>query len=145
MNTSQTEVKLRTTINAPIESVWATIRTFDGIEKYLSVVSSSHLETDGNQTKRICNVQFGSEQTAEIVERLDFVDDTNRSLGYTIIEAPEPFKDAIGAITLGELSKNQCVIEFSGLLKGENNSEIKKMLEGIYSMMADGLKKLHER
>lgn len=47
-------------------------------------------------------------------------------------------------ITVNKLSGNQCEIEFSGKFKGENNLEVKKMAEKIYSMMADGMKKLHE-
>lgn len=76
--------------------------------------------------------------------RLDFVDEQKHSIGYAIIEAPEPFKDATMIITVNKLSGNQCEIEFSGKFKGKNNLEVKKMAENIYSMMADGLKKLHE-
>ncbi len=131
-------------INAPLDSVWTTIKTFDRVERYLSVVSNSQVKEENNITKRVCNVQLNSNQKATLVERLDFVDDLRHSLGYTIIEAPEPFKDAVGTISLSETSDHECQIEFLGKFIGDNNKQAKSMAENIYSMMADGLKRLHE-
>ncbi|CDI06032.1 hypothetical protein NITUZ_40198 [Candidatus Nitrosotenuis uzonensis] len=48
-----------------------------------------------------------------MADRLDFVDDLRHSLGYTIIEASEPFKDAAGTISLSETSAH----EFHRLLR----------------------------
>lgn len=144
MNDKLTKANLKSMINAPLESVWPTIRAFDGIDKYLPIVNSCHLETHNDKTNRICNVQMGPNQTVNLVERLNFVDDTKHAIGFTIIEGPEIFKDLTEIITVSALSKNKCDIDFSATFKGENNVEVKKIIEEIYVMIVDGLKKLHE-
>ena len=145
MNSNLTKADLESIINAPLESVWPTIRAFDGVEKYLSMVNSCHLETSNGQTNRVCSVQMGPNQTAKFVERLDFVDDIKHSIGYTVTEGPDLFKNATGIITISALSQNKCEINFSGTLNGQNNYEAKKIAEEIYAMILDGLKKLHEK
>lgn len=145
MNNNLTKANLKSTINAPLESVWPTIRAFDGVDKYLPMVNSCRLEINGNQTNRVCSVQMGHSQAAKFVERLDFVDDSKHSIGYTVTEGPEIFENATGIITISPLSKDRCEIDFSGTFKGENNHKVKKMAEEIYAMILEGLKKLHEK
>ncbi|TBR23130.1 MAG: SRPBCC family protein [Candidatus Nitrosotenuis sp.] len=145
MNNNLTKASLKSTINAPLEAVWPIIRAFDGVENYLPMVSSCHLEINGNQTNRVCSVQMGPSHAAKFVERLDFVDESKHSIGYTVTEGLEIFEGSTGIITISSLSKDICEINFSGTFKGENNHEVKKMAEEIYAMILQGLKKLHER
>ena len=46
--------------------------------------------------------------------------------------------------SLSETSAHECQIDFLGTFIGDNNQQAKIMVENIYSMMVDGLKKLHE-
>ena len=145
MNHNLTSANLKSTINAPLELVWPTIKRFDGVEKYLPMVNSCHLKIINGQTNRVCSVQMSPDQAAKFVEKLDFVDESKHAIGYTVTEGPEIFKDATGIITLSALSKDRCEIDFSGTFRGENNQQAKKMAEEIYAMILDGLKKMHEK
>ncbi|CAE6496092.1 MAG: hypothetical protein QXE84_05565 [Candidatus Nitrosotenuis sp.] len=45
---------------------------------------------------------------------------------------------------MSETSSHEYQIDSLGTFIGDNNRQAKIMTENIYSMMADGLKKLHE-
>lgn len=77
-------------INAPPAKIWEIIRSFDNVERYIPMVLTS--EINGNYTgcERRCNLRLGPDQTANLVERLDSIDDNTRTLKYSIIDAP-PF------------------------------------------------------
>lgn len=122
--------------------VWEIIRSFEGVERYIPMVIKS--ETNGNKAgcERRCAVQIGENQTANLVERLDLLDDNTRTLRYSIIDAPQPFLGLKSEVTVTNYEGKSKVI-WSGKLENSDN-QASMMLSGIYKMALDGLRKLTE-
>ena len=68
-----------TTINDSSDKLWQTLRSFDEVERYLSIVSKSVVEGNGKGSKRTCDLNLGS-QRFQTVETLEILDDSNQLL-----------------------------------------------------------------
>ncbi len=136
-------IQVKQTINAPAQKVWETIRTFENPERFVPMVKSSTVERSENSTQRTCAVQFG-EQEVKLVEQLNLVDDEHKVLEFTISEAPPPFKGMQERWQIIALSDDTSEIQISTNLENAN-PEVIQTVEGIFKMVADGLKNLHEK
>ncbi len=128
-------------ISAPADQVWASIRQFSGIENYLPMIAKSEVEGSGVGAKRTCTTGDG----AQLVERLEALDDTKRSLSYSIAEAPMPMDGYYGTMTVRDLGGGKCEVSWSSTFECPDGAAdgMEKMLEGIYAAGIDGLEKLH--
>ncbi len=137
------EVRVKKIIKAPAERVWETIRDFDGIERYLPVVSSCTVEGSGVGATRTCVMQDG----LELQERIEGLDEKRRTLQYVLTKSsrPMPFDDYLGEIAVRYVGESETQVEWSSTFraKGVPESEIAKMHESLYSQAIDGLEKLH--
>ncbi|TAK19456.1 MAG: SRPBCC family protein [Nitrosarchaeum sp.] len=129
-------------INAPPAKVWEIIRSFDGVERYIPMVLTSEINGNHAGCERRCNIRFGPNQTANLVERLDSIDDNTRTLKYSIIDAPQPFPGLKGTVKVSNREGKSEVV-WSGDLQN-SDKQASMMLSGIYKMALDGLKKLTE-
>ncbi len=127
------------TINSPTENVWKTLSALDGVEKYLPVVKSSKIQGTGTGTQRTCQVQFG-EQKGTLVEKIEKVDDQNKTLQISMEKAPAPFEGL--RINMQVKSIDDKTSEFS--VWSEVSDEQSQPMQQIFQMMAQGLKQLHE-
>lgn len=137
-----TKIEVRQTINAPAEEVWQTIRTFENPERFVPIVTNSDVQKTGNSTVRTCSVQMGN-QEAKLVEKLDKIDDEHKVLEFSVSEAPPPFAGLQNRYKITRLSDGKSEINISTELNAP--SEVTQMIEGIFQMTAEGLKKLHEK
>jgi hypothetical protein len=140
-------------VDTPANDVWNTLRAFVGNEKFNPLVTSSVLE--GSTTivavgsKRICHVSLYSGKnilrTEEVVNSLD---DTNRTMTYTVISAPEtPFEGLVNKIEVSSSSDNICEVTFTGTMGGKDDLDMeskKRILDETYHKILNGLKNLHE-
>ena len=131
-------VSEKTTINSPAENVWKTLSALDGVEKYLPVVKSSKIQESGSGAQRTCQVQFG-EQKGTLVEKIK-VDDQNKTLQISMLEAPAPFEGVRINMQVKPIDDNTS--EFS--VWSEVSDEQSQPIKQIFQMMAQGLKQLHE-
>jgi len=138
-----TKIQVKQTIDAPSEKVWETVRSFENPERFVPIVKSSIVERSGNSAQRTCAVQFG-EQEVKLVEQLNLVDDEHKVLEFTIAEAPPPFKGMQERWQIIALSDDTSEIQISTNLENAN-PEVIQTVEGIFKMVADGLKNLHEK
>jgi carbon monoxide dehydrogenase subunit G len=129
-------------INASPAKIWEIIRSFDGVERYIPMVIKSEINGNHVGCERICNIQLGPNQTANLVERLDSIDDNTRTLKYSIIDAPPPFPGLKGEVKVFDHEGKSKVV-WSGEMHNYDK-EASLMLSGIYKMALDGLKKLTE-
>jgi hypothetical protein len=80
-------------IDAPIEKVWARVRDFNGLPSWHPRMVESHIE-DGRDASEIgCVRNFKVVSGATIRERLNAFSDQDHSVGYTIIETPQPISN----------------------------------------------------
>ncbi len=133
------KVSVTTTINCPAEKVWDTIRSFEGVERYLPIVISSSVQGSGNGAERTCSVQFGDQQ-GKLVEKIDNLDDENKNLQFSIVEAPPPFQGV--QINMQVKTVDNTKSEFT--VWAELSDEQAQPIQGVFQMIADGLKKFHE-
>ncbi len=128
-------------ISAPAYQVCASIRRFSGIENYLPMIAKSEVEGSGVGAKRICTTGDG----AQLVERLEALDDTKSSLSYSIAEAPMPMDGYYSTMTVRDLGGGKCEVSWSSTFESPDGAadEMKKMMEGNYAAGIDGLEELH--
>jgi len=134
------KVFMKTTLKAPADAVWKTVRDFGAPTKYVAAISKSTLEGAGVGARRILDFQ-GS----RIVERLESLDDAKRTLTYTIVEGELPFADYLSTMQVRDLGKGRCELAWSCTFEpiGAPEADCKGIIEGVYSAGFAGLKKLH--
>lgn len=131
----------KTTINVSSENVWNHLKTLEGVEQYLPIVTKSEVKGSGIGTTRTCDIQM-EDQKFQINEILLKLDDSQKEMTIVIDDGPPPMKD----------------LKFDFSVKGdENTSEItisnesnqtpesQQMIKGMLNMICAGLKKYHEQ
>lgn len=91
-------------ISAPAEEVWSAVRDFDAIEKYVPPVTSAELTGEGVGARRTLTL----EDSAEVVERLDVLEEETKSLRYSIVEAPLPIENYEGLLSVRSTAEKAC-------------------------------------
>jgi len=137
------KVNITTTIDAPTENIWKTIRAYDNVESFNPLVTSSTISGTEEGSERICQIQFGDQQ-GELVENLDSVDEENKTIKVSVTKAPPPFGGQQITFQVKSLDEKKAELEISTEVAGENE-QAAKGIQDVFQMMADGLKKLHEK
>jgi len=127
-------------INDSSENLWNTLRNFDGVERYLEIVSKSVVEGTGEGAKRICDVSMGS-QIFQIQETLEVLDDSNHSLIVSIDDGPIQMKGMKFSFVVTSLDEKKSNIIISTNVE---NPDAAGMAQNIFDMIGQGLKKFHE-
>lgn len=135
------DVSMSTIINASADEVWKIISNFNGLGKYLSLITKSTMEGSGVGALRTLTLQDGG----QVIERLESLDKHARTLSYKILISPLPVDGYVSTMKVKDLGNNRCEVEWSSTFKpkGTPDADVKKLIEGIYSMGFDELKKLH--
>ena len=131
----------KTTINASADKVWNHLRTLQGAEQYLPVVTKSEVKGSGLGTTRTCDIEMG-EQKFQIQETLVKLDDAQKSLSISIDDGPPSMKDLkidFAVKDNGESSEIVVSNEF------EHSPESEQMVKGVLNMICTGLKKYNEQ
>ncbi len=136
------KVSMNTTINASADEVWKTIRDFNGTPKYIAAIASSTMEGSGVGALRTLTLQDGGPPVVETLERLD---EQARILSYSILNSPLPLEGYVATMELRDLGESRCELKWSSTFeaKGAPEAEAIKIIEGIYTLGFEGLKKLH--
>ncbi len=137
------KAQITTTIDAPAKNIWKTIRSYDNVESFNPMVTSSTITGTDEGSKRVCQVQFGDQQ-AELVENLDLVDEENKTIKVSVTTAPPPFGGQQITFQVKSLGENKAELLISTEVT-DGNEQAAKGLEDVFQMMVQGLKKLHEK
>jgi hypothetical protein len=127
-------------INDSCEKLWDTLRSFDGVERYLQIVSSSVVEGTGQGAKRTCEVNMGSQQF-QIQETLEILDDSNHSLTVSLDDGPIQIKGMKFTFVVKSQGDGKSNITISTDVE---NPDSAGMAQNIFVMIGQGLKKFHE-
>ncbi len=136
------KVQITTTIDAPEENIWKTIRSYDKVESFNPMVTSSTITGTNEGSERVCQIQFGDQQ-AELVENLDSVDEENKTIKVSVTKAPPPFGGQQITFQVKSLGENKAELAISTEV-ADGNKQAAKGLEDLFQIMSEGLKKLHE-
>ncbi len=137
------KAQITTTIDAPVENIWKTIRSYDNVESFNPLVTSSTITGTDEGSKRVCQIQFGDQQ-GELVENLDSVDEENKTIKISVTQAPPPFGGQQITFQVKSLDENKAELVISTEVE-DGNEQAAKGLEDVFQMMSEGLKKLHKK
>lgn len=135
-------IKTSHIINAPIENVWVNISKATGVNTWLPVITSCHLEGQGEGAKRVCRTEQG-----DMNETIVKIDHENKIFQYSIDKQPLlPIDNPIGTMELkiqnGSTQLNWN-LEFD--IKDESLlSEVQRVIEGMYKVGAKGLESISQ-
>ena len=134
-------VSMNTTIQASAAEVWKTLSDFNGLPKFVAAIVNSAMEGSGVGALRTLTLGDGG----QIVEKLESLDEQAKSLSYSIVTSPLPLDNYLATVQVRDLGGNQCEVVWSSTFepKGAPEAEAKKVVEGVYSLGFDGLKKLY--
>ena len=137
------KIQVSSIIDASVEKIWKTIRAYDNVESWNPLVNSSKISGTDEGSERVCQVQFGDQQ-GELVENLDSVDEENKTIKISVTKAPPPFGGQQITFQVKSLNENKAELLISTEV-ADGNKEAAKGLQDVFQMMAEGLKKLHEK
>ena len=137
------KVQVTTTINAPADNIWKTLRAYDNVESFNPLVKSSTISGTEESSERVCQVQFG-DQEAELVEKLDQVNEEQKTMKISLVQAPPQLSGKQFTFQVKSLDENKAELQISSEVP-DDQEETGKQIQGIFQMMSDGLKKLHEK
>jgi NADPH:quinone reductase len=107
------DIRRSIVLDAPIESVWAILRDFNGHERWHPAVASSVIEEGaaGDQAGAVRNFQLAD--GARIREQLLALSDVETSFTYCILEAPVPLRNYVASVRLRRVtSDDACLWEW---------------------------------
>jgi mxaD protein len=138
-------------INAPVDKVWATVKDFDGLNKWHPGFSADELASGSNGrvgAERKLTIKDGPSFT----ERLTAYDDAKHSYQYRIVESPLPITDYVSRISVRPGHGGGSEVIWSGTFKRKNTSDnppeaesdagVTKLVKGVYRGGLDNLKKM---
>lgn len=140
MSDKKSTVQVTREIAAPASAVWATVRDFSGVTKFLPM-----FELVGQTDNTIGSIRNLKQGDAIFRERLEMLDDAARIQHYSIVEAPVPFQDYLGELAVRDLGNNRCTVSWSStfVVVGAPEADVIGMVEGLYNAGIDQLVKLH--
>lgn len=96
-------------IPATPDDVWATVRDFGAIDEYVPPITSAVVSGDGIGAERTLTLADG----AQVVERLDAVDDDSRTLRYSIVDGPLPVEGYEGRLSVTPIDESACEVTWA--------------------------------
>ncbi len=131
-----TKIFMTTDLDVSADEVWKLIGGFNALPDWHPAVEKSVLEEEG-QIRRLSLAGGGT-----VVEKLERVDENERTYSYTITDSPLPVANYTATIkVIGE--GEGCKVEWSSEFEpvgGE--SEATEVIQGIYQAGFDNLKKM---
>lgn len=150
---TQLKVSKQVTINAPADQVWATVKNFDGLDKWHPALESDRIVAGKNNevgAERLLTLKGGG----TIREKLLAFDDKHYTMKYSILEGVLPVSDYTSTITVASAGKDRSMVTWSGAFKRKDTSDkpaadandetATKTMSGVYEGGLDNLKKMME-
>ena len=133
-------VSKTTRINASADAVWEVVRDFEGVAEWIGPVTDCTMVGEGVGAVRTVTLEGG----AEVQERLEALDDAERSLSYSIVSSPLPIENYLATIHVAAASDDECEVTWSATfdVAPAAEAEMKALVEGVFQAGFDGLKQL---
>ena len=138
------QVRVKSTLNASAVKVWEALRTFDKVETYISMVTKTELDGQGVGSQRTCTAMDPNGNTIKLVEKLDYLNDDEKTMKISIVDGPLPLNNAVVTIKVGALEDNKTELEFDSIFDPKPGAEegLKYGFQGVFQVAAQGLEKL---
>jgi carbon monoxide dehydrogenase subunit G len=134
------------TINAQAEKVWNTLKSFGNVEKYLPLVQKTEVQGSGVGATRICTITQQDGSTGKLSEKLESLDESQKTINISLLEGPLPVSNAVFTIKVNAVDGNKAELEISCSAepKGASEEDLRNNFLPVFKMIADGLEKLHQ-
>lgn len=134
-------VEERVHISASPDDVWATVRDFGAIDEYVPPITNAELSGDGVGATRTLTLDDG----AEVVERLDDLDDSSRTLRYSIVDGPLPIQNYEGVLSVQPIDESSCEVTWASTFEVSEASveEMSTVFGDLYTAGLNGLRERH--
>ena len=129
-------------INAPVDQVWAYIRDFNELPKWVAPISTSEIE-DGKASDSVgCVRKLTLDNGAVVREQLLTLSDHDHLCTYTIVEAPLPLENYVSTLKLSAVTDGERTFaEWTGEFDTEQVQEMSDLVgNGVYQSGFDALK-----
>jgi mxaD protein len=140
-------------VKAPLETVWATVKDFDSLNKWHPGFTGDELVSGANGkvgTVRKLTIKDGP----VVMERLLTFDEDRHSYRYRITESPLPIAHYVSTISVRPGEDGMTKVIWSGSFKRKNTSDnppeaesdagTTKLVKSVYRGGLDNLKKMLE-
>lgn len=134
-------IKLETRLAIAPDLLWKTIGGFNTLPAWHPSIEKSEVEGEGKGAVRKLKVVGGP----TVIERLEHVSDRERVYRYSIVDSPLPVSSYVSEIRVRDNNDGTSTVEWSGEFepKGAPETDVAKMLQGIYQTGLDNLKKMY--
>jgi len=138
------QVREKLTINGSADKIWEILRTFDKVETYQSMSTKTELDGQGVGSQRTVTAMIPDGNTIKLVEKLDYLNDDEKTMKISIVGGPLPLNNAVVTIKVGILEDNKTELEFDSIFdpKPGAEEELKKAFQFVFQDSAQGLEKL---
>ena len=132
------KVSMHSAVNMGADELWKMIGQFNALPDWHPAVVTSKLE-DGGKVRRL-SIMGG----AEIVERLEKIDDGDRLYRYSIVSGPLPVANYTATLRVRDDGKGNSIVDWSSEFEpaGAAEKDAVKAVQGIYQAGFDSLKKM---
>ena len=133
------------TINAPVDKVWDTFKSFDYVEKYLPLVQKTEVQGSGVGATRICTFSLPDGSTGKLSEKIESLDESQKTISISLKDGVLPATNAIVNTKFNALDGNKTELDISSTAvpKGISEGDLRENFLSIFKMLAEGLEKLH--
>lgn len=94
------KVVTSTVIDAPVETVWAILRDFNGHDSWHPIVSDSHVERGLPSDKVGCVRNFHLQDGSNLRELLLALSDADMAFSYCLLDTPVPLLNYVAHVRL---------------------------------------------
>ena len=138
------QVVEKLTINGSADKIWKILSSFDKVETYQSLSTQTELDGQGVGSQRTVTAMMPDGNTIKLVEKLDYLNDDEKTMKISIVDGPLPLNDAVVTIKVSALEDNKTELEFDSIFdpKPGAEEELKKGFQFVFQDSAKGLEKL---
>jgi hypothetical protein len=125
-------------ISAPADEVWSIVRDFGSIADWAPPIADADLDGEGVGAERTLTLADGG----QVVERLEALDDDDRTLRYSIVDGPLPVAEYEGTFSVTAIDDSTCEVAWGSTftVDGPPEDEITGMFSELYTAGLDGLR-----
>lgn len=132
------EVEVEQEIGASADRVWQLVRDFGGLKAWNPGIESVAVEGSGIGAVR--TIKMGG---ISLKERLEHLDDVDRTFRYSIIEGPVPVRAYLATVKVAEAGPDRARITWGSRFEpqGASEADLVGLFEGVYKGGIAGLRK----
>lgn len=138
--------KLSAAVDADVEKVWAAVRSFGNVERWHpAVIATRMLEGQATNPGAVREITLRNGGT--VAERLLFLDDDSRKMGYEMVSLPIPVSTQRNEIFVECTSDCSSRVTFSAVFRpaeGHTEAEIRDLNLVMFGLASEGLKQFCE-